>query len=119
MLVAIVLAIATVNDLARQTRVNERLIADLATWRHYTGHTYHNLTIDQELLGSSSGHEVVCGNTSPGAPQARTQLCLAVWGPELHGRRTVHGGWYLPPYSEDERSQRYGCFGEGAEGICP
>jgi hypothetical protein len=119
-LVGVVLAVATVNDVARQTGVNQRLIADLKTWRHYTGHDYHNLSIDQELLGSSSQREVVCGNTSPGAPKATTQICLAIWGTAVDGRRTVFGGWYLPPKVEyDVRSDRYGCFGPASRGICP
>jgi hypothetical protein len=118
-LVGVLLAIATVNDLARQTHVNHRLIADLRTWRAYTGHAYHNLSIEQELFGASSQREVVCGNTSPGAPKARTQLCLAIWGPVSGGRRSVHGGWYLPAKAEDVRAARYGCFGAGARGICP
>jgi hypothetical protein len=119
-LVGVVLAIATVNDVARQTGVNERLIADLKTWRHYTSHDYHNLSIDQELLGSGSQREVVCGNTSPGAPKARTQICLTIWGPVVDGRRAVHGGWYLPPSVEyDVRSDRYGCFGLASQGMCP
>jgi hypothetical protein len=119
-LVGVVLAVATVNDVARQTGVNQRLIADLKTWRHYTGHDYHNLSIDQELLGSNSKREVVCGNTRPGAPKATTQICLAIWGPVVDGRRTVHGGWYLPPNLEfDVRAARYGCFGPASRGICP
>lgn len=118
-LFGVLLAVATVNDVVRQTGVNDRLIADLKTWRHYTGHDYHNLSISQELLGVSSQREVVCGNTSPGAPKARTQLCLAIWGPVVDGRRTVHGGWYLPPESEDARAERYGCFGPASEGKCP
>jgi hypothetical protein len=119
LLVALLLAIATVNDLSRQAGVNNRLNADLATWRAYTGHAYRNIAADQELLGVSSQHEVVCGNTSPGAPKQRTQLCLTIWGPVHNGRRTVHGGWYLTPGSEDQLSTRYGCFGEGGEGECP
>jgi hypothetical protein len=118
-LVGILLAVATVNDVVRQTHVNHRLIADLRTWRTYTGHPYHNLSIEQELLGKSSQREVVCGNTSPGAPKAKTQLCLAIWGPVVNGRRTVHGGWYLPPKAEDVRAGRYGCFGGASEGKCP
>jgi hypothetical protein len=119
-LVGILLAIATVNDLARQAHVNDRLVADLRTWRSYTGHDYRNLAIEQELLATSaSQREVVCGNTRPGPPKARTQLCLAIWGPIRDGRRSVHGGWYLPAKAEDLRAQRYGCFGAGAEGICP
>jgi len=119
-LVGIVLAAATVNDVVRQTGINQRLIADLKTWRHYTGHDYHNLSIDQELLGAGSQREVVCGNTRPGVPKARTQICLAIWGPAVDGRRTVHGGWYLPANVEfDVRAERYGCFGPAAQGICP
>jgi hypothetical protein len=118
-IIGVFLATATINDLSRQTHINDRLIADLATWRAYTHHHYRNLEIDSEILGSSSGHEVVCGNTSPGAPRARTQLCLAIEGPTVGGLREVRGGWYLPPGSEGQRSTRYGCFGPAAEGICP
>jgi hypothetical protein len=118
-LVGIVLATATINDVARQTGINHRLIADLKTWRHYTGHDYHNISVDQETLGVTSQREVLCGNTSPGGPQARTQLCLAIWGPVVDGRRSVHGGWYLPPYSDDLPAARYGCFGPAARGRCP
>jgi hypothetical protein len=89
-LAGLLLAIATVNDVVRQTHVNQRLIADLRTWRSYTGHDYHNLSISQQLLGETSGREVVCGNTSPGTPKEKTQLCLAIWGPVVDGRRTVH-----------------------------
>jgi hypothetical protein len=118
-LAGVLLAIATVNDVARQTRINHRLVADLRTWRHYTGHDYHNISIDQETLGADSQREVLCGNTSPGPPQARTQLCLAIWGSVVDGRRSVHGGWYLPPYAEDLPTNRYRCFGPAGEGRCP
>ncbi len=118
-LIAVLLALGTANDVVRQTHVNQRLIADLSTWRAYTGHDYHNLSIDQKVLGETSQREVICGNTSPGGPKARTQLCLAIWGPVIAGRRTVHGGWYLPPKAEDLRAARYACFGPASEGICP
>jgi hypothetical protein len=117
-LVGLLLAIATVNDLARQTRINHRLMADVRTWQHYTGHDYHNISVDQELLGENSQREVLCGNTAPGPPQARTQICLVIWGPVVSGRRTVHGGWYLPAFVEDVRAERYGCFGSAAQGLC-
>jgi hypothetical protein len=116
--VGLFLAVAVVNDLAREVRINHRLIADLTTWRHYTHHDYINISIDQETLGANSGREVLCGNTSAGPPGSKTQICLAIWGPTVEGRRTVHGGWYLPPYYEDVRSKRYGCFGD-VRGLCP
>jgi hypothetical protein len=119
LLLGLLLAVATVNDVVRQTHVNDRLIADIATWRAYSGHAYHNLSIEQELFGAGSQKEVVCGNTSPGGPKARTQLCLVIYGPASGSLRTVHGGWYLPPKVDDVRADRYGCFGAGAKGLCP
>jgi hypothetical protein len=118
-LAGLLLAIATVNDVGRQVNVNHRLIADLRTWRSYTGHNYRNLTFDQKLLGEHTQREVVCGNTSPGDPKARIQLCLAIWGPTVDGRRQVHGGWYLRAKAEDLRAYRYGCFGVAGQGRCP
>jgi hypothetical protein len=112
-LIGVLLAVATVNDVVRQTHTNQRLIVDLDTWRAYTGHAYHNLTIEQDLRGTGSTREVVCGNTSPGGPKTRVQLCLIVRGPAAHGRRAVYGGYHLPPHLlDDVRSARYGCFGE-------
>ena len=117
-LAAVLLAVATVNDVGRSVSINHRLVADLRTWRHYTGHDYHNISIDQQTFGLDTQREVLCGNISPGPPEARTQICLAIWGPVVNGRRSVHGGWYLPPRSVDLPANRYGCFGPGAAGIC-
>jgi hypothetical protein len=118
-LVGLLLAVATVNDLGREVGINHRLVADLSTWRHYTGHDYHNIAIDQETLGVDSQREVLCGNTSGGAPGEKTQICLGIWGPVVNGLRTVHGGWYLPPYHPDTPANRYGCFGVAGQGRCP
>ncbi len=117
--IGVVLAVATVNDVVRQTHINHRLDADLSTWRHYTHHDYFNIAIDQETLGLGRDREVLCGNTSPGPPGSRTQVCLAIWGPVHDGLRTVHGGWYLHPYVPDIPAQRYGCFGAAGVGKCP
>jgi hypothetical protein len=113
------LATATVNDLVRQTHTNDRLNADLRTWRSYAHHDYHNVQISRDVTGLTT-REIACGNTSPGGPKERTQLCLLITGPVRGGRRSVSGGWYLPPKAEDEHRYRYGCFG-GARGEerCP
>jgi hypothetical protein len=118
-LIGVLLAVATVRDVVLQTEVNHRLVADLATWRAYSGHDYHNLTTEQDIKHHTT-REIVCGNTSPGAPKARTQLCLILTGPVAHGRRAVRGGYYLPPrLLFDVRSARYGCFGTAVgEGLC-
>ncbi len=48
------------------------------------------------------------------------QICLAIWGPTVNGKRVVHGGWYLPPGTEEDlRRHRYGCFGSASRGMCP
>jgi hypothetical protein len=117
-LAGLLLATATINDLSREVKINRRLIVDTRVWRSYTGHDYANLTTEETIFGEAGHRDVVCGNTSPGAPQARTQLCLAIGGPVVKGRRMVIGGWYLPPYAEDERAERYGCFGAATEGLC-
>ncbi len=119
-LAGLLLAVATVNDVVRQTHVNHRLIDDLRTWRAYTRHDYHNLSIEQTVFGETSTTDVVCGNTVPGAPKARVQICLVVGGSVIDGRRAVRGGWYLPAYaSEDLPGVRYGCFGAAGAGMCP
>jgi len=118
-LVGVLLATATINDLVRQTHTNHRLVADLRTWRSYTHRDYHNLSISQDVRGLST-REVVCGNTAPGGLKQRVQLCLVITGPVEGARRTVSGGWYLPPRVEDLRHYRYACFGPAvAEGRCP
>jgi hypothetical protein len=120
LLLGLLLAIATVNDVSRQVKVNDRLTADLVTWRQYTGHRYHNVGVDERLLGVVTQRDVACGNASPGPPKARAQLCLVLTGPTSHGHRRVAGGWYLPPHTEDDVfDRRYGCFGELTKGLCP
>lgn len=122
-LLGVLLAAAIVNDVARQTHVNARLITDLRTWRAYTRHDFHDLSIEQTLYGEAgerAQRDVVCGNTRAGPPKTHVQICLAIWGPTVDGRRTVQGGWYLPPRTEEDlRRHRYGCFGVATAGFCP
>jgi hypothetical protein len=119
LLAGLLLAIATINDVVLQTHVNHRLVADLRTWRAYTGHDYHNLSVNQDIYGRTT-REVVCGNIAPGGPKERVQLCLVMTGPVSRGRRSVRGGWYLPAKAEDLRGYRYGCFGSAKQnGLCP
>lgn len=119
LLLGLLLAIATVNDVVLDTHVNHRLVADLRTWRAYTGHDYKNVSTEQDVKHFTTT-DVVCGNTTPGPPKERVQICLQMTGAVRHGYRTVSGGWYLPPKAEDLRHYRYGCFGRPkALGACP
>jgi hypothetical protein len=117
--IGLLLAIATVNDVVLDTHVNHRLVADLHTWRVYTGHDYKNVSTEQDVRKFTTT-DVVCGNIEPGPPKERTQICLQLTGPVVRGRRAARGGWYLPPKSDDLRRYRYGCFGTTkAQGACP
>jgi hypothetical protein len=118
-LAALLLAIATIHDVVQQTKVNQRLVADLGTWRAYTGHDFPKLTLEQDFHGHTN-REVVCGNTTPGPPGERVQLCLLMVGPVRDGRRRVRSGWYLAPKTADRPGHRYGCFGPPTAGWpCP
>jgi hypothetical protein len=119
LVVGLLLAIATVNDVVLDTHTNHRLNADLRTWRAYTGHHYKNVATEQDVLHYTTT-DVVCGNTTPGPPKQRIQICLQMTGPVVHGYRAARGGWYLPPRAEDLHRYRYGCFGPPkAQGRCP
>jgi hypothetical protein len=118
LLALLLLAIATVDDVVLQTHVNHRLVTDLRTWRSYTGHDYHNVAPERDIFGHTT-RDFVCGNTVPGPPKERVQICLVMTGPVIHGRRAVHAGWYLPPKTEDLLRYRYACFGSAAQqGLC-
>jgi hypothetical protein len=119
LVVGLLLAIATVNDVVLDTHTNHRLNADLRTWRAYTGHHYKNVATEQDVLHYTTT-DVVCGNTTPGPPKQRIQICLQMTGAVVHGYRAARGGWYLPPRAEDLHRYRYGCFGPPkAQGRCP
>lgn len=116
----VLLAVAVVNDVVRETHVNQRLTADLRTWRALTGHyDYHNISEEQDLTNRTT-RDVLCGNTQPGGPGEWPQICLIMTGPTLRdGTRASHGGFYLPPYRPDISANRYACFGSAvSEDLC-
>ncbi|HEY1449334.1 MAG TPA: hypothetical protein VGF47_00170 [Solirubrobacteraceae bacterium] len=110
LLVGVLLTVAIVNDVVLGTHTNHRLVADLRTWRSYTQHDYKNVSTEQDIDHHTTT-DVVCGNTVPGPPKERVQICLQMTGPVVHGERRARGGWYLPPKAEDLHHYRYGCFG--------
>jgi hypothetical protein len=117
-LLGLFLAIATIEDVVKQTHVNHRLVADLRTWREVTGHDYRNVGTEQDVKGHTT-RDTVCGNISPGGPRERTQVCLVLVGAVLSGRREVSGGYYLLAKAEDGRRNRYACFGAAQRtGLC-
>lgn len=117
-IIGVILAIATVNDVVRQTHTNHRLVADLRTWRTVTGHDYKNVGVEQDIKTFTT-RDIPCGNVSPGAPESVSRICLILTGPVRHGMRTVAGGYYLPAYVQDLRKSRYGCFGIAeSEDLC-
>jgi hypothetical protein len=119
LVLGLLLTIATVNDVVLNTHTNHRLVADLRTWRAYTGHDYKNVSTEQDINHHTTT-DVVCGNTVPGPPKERVQICLQMTGPVVHGYRAARGGWYVPPKTQNLRRYRYACFGTTkAQRACP
>ncbi|MGA2164086.1 MAG: hypothetical protein ABSH36_06410 [Solirubrobacteraceae bacterium] len=114
----LVLAVAVVNDVVRQVHVNQRITADLLTWRTITGNDLKNISVEQDLTHRTT-RDVLCGNTGSGPPGTQPQACLIITGPTVHGMRAAKGGFYLPPYFPDKRENRYACFGTAvSEELC-
>ena len=117
-LVGLLLAVAAINDISWSVNASAQLVADQSTWRHYTGRDYYNVSAGALVVGRSP--DISCANSSPGPPGERTQICLLIDGPIVHGLRTVVGGWRLPARTGDFPAKRYSCFGEGAtKALCP
>ena len=114
----LVLAVAVINDVVRQVHVNERITADLHTWRTITGNDLINISVEQDLTHHTT-RDVLCGNTGSGPPGTQPQVCLIMTGPTVHGMRAAKGGFYLPPYFPDKHVNRYACFGTAvSEELC-
>jgi hypothetical protein len=117
-LAAVLLVVATVNDVVLQTHTNHRLVKDLATWRAATGLHYKNLGVERDAVRFTT-KDTICGNVATGPPDERAQVCLTMVGRVIRGHRYVTGGYYLLPVVLDEAANRYSCFGEAAsEHLC-
>jgi hypothetical protein len=117
-LVGIVLAVASFNDIFWSVDDNARLAADQTTWRQYTHRDYYNVSAAALVLGQPV--DLACANARPGPPGERTQICILLDGPVVHGLRSVIGGWRLAARIGDFPDERYDCFGAGAtKTLCP
>jgi hypothetical protein len=117
-LVAALIAVAAVYDLTREVKVDNRLTADIETWRQVTGIPDEEVAVEQDLA-SYSTRDTACGNLTENKKIIRPRLCVMLEGPIQSNRRKVLGGFYLPPYSPLGPNDRYGCFGSTvAEKFC-
>lgn len=115
--IAAVIAIAAVYDLTREVKSNNRLTADIETWRSATGIPAEEVAVEQDLATYST-RDTACASVwiylkySP-------RICVMLVGPVVDGRRKVAGGFYLPPFLPIGPNDRYGCFGSTvAEKFC-
>ncbi len=108
LLIGVILLIAVIHDVARQTSINIRVSADKSTWRLYAHR--RDKKLDVRLLAHGTT-DYLCQST-PLARSARApRLCLMIDGPTRRGLRTVEGGYHIPPLRQDRYITRTGCFG--------
>lgn len=108
--VGVLIAVAAIYDLTREVRIDNRLTADIETWRQVTGIHDEEVAIEQDLA-SYTTRDTACGNVTGNKEVGVPRICLMMVGPISGGRRKVLGGFYLPPYLPLGPHDRYGCFG--------
>lgn len=126
-LLALLIAVAVVHDIHRQSKINYRLTADIESWREVTGHDYKNVAIETDARHYTTD-DVACGNTSFARAGASTQICFVMVGPilrrridgKIEERRATYGGFFVRPHTPTGyKVNRYGCFGRAiAEARC-
>jgi hypothetical protein len=104
LVLGVLLAAATVSDLARQVRLDERIAVDKTTWSAYTHRQLKKINVS---TGLRSTRDSACAPPFSGASY---RLCLVLTGP-THGRRTITGGYRLPLTGLDRYYRRSDCFG--------
>lgn len=109
-LLAGVISVATVYDLTREVKVDDRLTADIETWRQVTGIHDEEVAVEEDLA-SYSTVDTACGNLVEDKKVVSSRVCLMLKGPVVNNRREYVGGFYLPPYLPLGPNDRYGCFG--------
>ncbi len=107
-LVGVLLAVATVDDLHRQVGLNERFAVDKRTWRSYTHRNVKLLGITPAIRGNL---DIVCG---PPIVGDTSRLCLMLGGPAHVHERQLLGGFRLAFMRPNRYIYRYGCFGVAA-----
>jgi hypothetical protein len=108
--IAMLITVATVYDLTREVKVDNRLTADVETWRAVTHIHDEEVAIEQDLA-SYSTRDTACGTVNEDKYEISARVCLMLAGPVNGNRRKVLGGFYLPPYLPIGPNDRYGCFG--------
>jgi hypothetical protein len=108
--IAMLIALATVYDLTREVKVDNRLTADIETWREVTGIKDEEVAVEQDLA-SYSTRDTACGTVKEDKYAISPRLCVMLGGPVKGNRREARGGFYLPPYLPIGPNDRYGCFG--------
>jgi hypothetical protein len=112
LVLGLLLAAATVDDVVHQVRVDERIAVDKTTWIAYTHHPLKKIFIK---TGVGTTTDVGC---APPATGASYRLCLILSGPSSP-RRMVRGGYRLPLIGDNRFGRRYACFGSAlGDGLC-
>lgn len=108
--IAALVSVATVYDLTREVKVDDRLTADIETWRQLTRIPDEEVAIEQDLA-SYSTVDTACGDIEEPKRWASARVCVMMDGPVVGNRRHVMGGFDLPPSVPLGPNDRYDCFG--------
>lgn len=107
---AALICVGTVYDLTREVKVDDRLTADIETWRHVTGIRDEEVAVEQDLA-SYTTVDTACASLHESKKVVRSRICVMMDGPIVGNERHAMGGFYLPPYLPLGPNDRYGCFG--------
>lgn len=110
LVVAALISVASVYDLTREVKVDDRLTADIETWREVTGIKDEEVAIEQDLATYST-RDTACGSIVESKSKPSDRVCVMLEGPVVNNRRKALGGFYLPMYLPIGPNDRYGCFG--------
>jgi hypothetical protein len=110
LVVAALICVATVYDLTREVKVDDRLTADIETWRQVMRIPDEEVAVEQDLV-SYSTVDTACASLLESKKVVRSRVCVMMDGPIVENKRHVMGGFYLPPYLPLGPNDRYGCFG--------
>ena len=84
--IAALITVASVYDLTREVKVDDRLTADIETWREVTKIPDEEVAIEQDVA-SYSTNDTACASVVESKSKPSVRVCLMMEGPVVNNRR--------------------------------